>query len=170
LRNSCTCMRFGRKWGSGRPLRRLAWNRVYTSHTRTHTNTHTQTSPWVVFLFLSSWQPINHQKNPRSCLRLFLCDVQHVYPIMKFVSVYLRTFTQSMCGFLSMWLPFFVPRVLKRTKAFLAHFFTVTTVNKTDTDIFCRCMVLNASWQVRDTNLKPGRIQVCVSEDWTFPF
>jgi len=24
-------------------------------------------------------------------------------------------------------------------------------------------MVLNASWQVRDTNLKPGRIQVCAS-------
>jgi len=80
------------------------------------------------------------------CLRAgFLCVVQHVYPIMKFLSVYLRTFTPS--GFLSMWLPSFAREYThtQEDKAFLAHFCNVTTVKKTYSDTFFRCMVLNAS-------------------------
>jgi len=37
------------------------------------------------------------------------------------------------------------PRVLKETKVFLAHFYTVTNVTKTDTDTFSQFLVLNAS-------------------------
>ena len=37
------------------------------------------------------------------------------------------------------------PRVLKETTVFLAHFYNVTTVTKTDTDTFSRFLVLNAS-------------------------
>jgi len=43
-----------------------------------------------------------------------------------------------LCSFLS-------PASTQEDKAFLAHFCTVTTVKKTDTDTFCRCMVLNTS-------------------------
>jgi len=41
LRNSCTYTRFGRKWGSGRPSRRLAWRSSYMSPTRAHVHKHT---------------------------------------------------------------------------------------------------------------------------------
>jgi len=37
------------------------------------------------------------------------------------------------------------PRVLKQARVFLAHFYNVTTVTKTDTDTFSRSLVLNAS-------------------------
>ena len=36
-------------------------------------------------------------------------------------------------------------------KVFLARFYTVTTVTKTDTDTFSRFLVLNTSWHVLDT-------------------
>jgi len=66
LRNSCTCTRFGRKWGSGRPSRGLAWRSAYRPRTRarahTHTHTHTQKTLLVVFPVSSLRQTINTKK------------------------------------------------------------------------------------------------------------
>ena len=48
--------------------------------------------------------------------------------MIKFVSLYPPHLHIGMFGFLPFWFPSFVPRVLKEDKAFLAHFYSVTTV------------------------------------------
>jgi len=66
LRNSCTCTRFGWKWGSGQPSRRFAWRSAYMpptrAHTHTNTHTHTQKTLLAVFPVSSLWQTINTKK------------------------------------------------------------------------------------------------------------
>jgi len=47
--------------------------------------------------------------------------------------------------FLVYMVTFLCPASTQEDKAFLAHFCTVTTVKKTNTDTFCRRMVLNTS-------------------------
>jgi len=65
LRNSCTCTRFGWKWGSGRPSRNsLGVVPTCRPHACTHTQTHTHTQKTllVVFPVSSLWQTINTKK------------------------------------------------------------------------------------------------------------
>jgi len=98
-----------------------------------------------------------------------ICEPAHDQ-VFIFVPPHLHT---RMSGFLFFWVPSFVPRILKEDKVFLAHFYTVTTVTKPDTDTFAqflvfgllvsRFLVLSAPRQVRDTTKKPGRNPVCVS-------
>jgi len=69
LRNSCTYTRFGWKWGSGQPSRRLVWRSGYMlptrarTHTHTHKHTHSYTKhPLGQFPVSSLWQTINTKK------------------------------------------------------------------------------------------------------------
>jgi len=92
----------------------------YTCRPHAHTHSHTQKTLWVILPFSSSWQTINNPKKYALMSEtLSVCSTTSVHlHMMKFVSVHLHTFTQRMCGFLSLWLPSFVPRVFKRARCF----------------------------------------------------
>jgi len=144
------------------------------THAHTHTqHTHTQQnlSPGSYCLFLYCEQKKKSRVDVSNSFFLMynICEAAHDQ-VFIFVPPRLHI---RMSGFLFFWFPSYVPRVLKEDKMFLAYFYTVTIVTKTDTDTFAqflvfgllvsRFVVLSASWHVRDTTKKPGRNPVCVS-------